>query len=367
MPSMAQATLPGYDTASLPDRVQLMESQICALRYECDMLENVVQGEVQKTDLLGGELEALKKVRGNLGGNRVDAGQAVVEELQRLQEQNALLTRQAEELRLQATTYQPRPSPQVQPGASEAEVKQLRAEFAELQGRVAFLENKKLRLQQAGEVPQALVAENGRAMEPQLRAQIKEIQDENLQLRQNILLRQTQPPMLEVNYVERSVVVPKTEFRVVKIENPEKINRLLMEQRQLEQDLQKREEALQARYRWLEEQGPSIQDQMVEVESPKKIEQLVGALNAKEAELIRLRRQLIEHQGTPAAKEVVWKDQDIIIEVPQTEVKHIEVEDGERISQLTRALSMKDMEIAQAQTSLLNVEEQLQAALRLAG
>lgn len=369
-----------------------------------ERLERELRSEKDKCRLLQEELDSFRKLSGRLtssGGTPPGSGAAGhpnaafggMDELSYFRQQHENLTNRVVTLEKENRRLAEQASAKPEQTATDAtlnalEMQERNAELlvalrhaeeqiSVLHGNVTQLQNKPAKVEVVNvERPlvRTVTVENTEHVD-QLRAQLNEMRDENMQLRHSLLSAQTQAPQVEVVHVDRYVIKPEVEVQVVEIESEassQKIGALIEEQRKLTAEKLQAEAALadaRLQLQRLQLEPARVDVQVVEVDSGERLRELVELLQQKETELGDLKRHL--HEQGAGGKEVIYVDRDRIVEVPRVELQHVEVENSDVIEQYQRALELKDKELESTRAELLRAREaqrttevQLQDALK---
>eukprot|EP00811_Abedinium_folium_P033363 NODE_6332_length_1681_cov_10.889961.p1 GENE.NODE_6332_length_1681_cov_10.889961~~NODE_6332_length_1681_cov_10.889961.p1 ORF type:complete len:472 (+),score=146.59 NODE_6332_length_1681_cov_10.889961:147-1418(+) len=362
------ATVMGSNTmpsAEMPprERIQKFESMVYELQLANETLRRELDLEVQMSALLQEELAPLAKIKKELGYSssidgelhmRQEEGNDLRRQIAMLQEENASLSS-----RLQQRRGQQGPDGNVEAQERNAG---LRVQLLNRQQAVVGL-RRELDYQQSlptaseADRQQGSPAGDSERMDA-LWAQIKARQDENLQLRRGLALGAARPPHVEVVFEDRTVDKPRVEVKLTEVPNQSRVNLMIREKKELEDELQRREAEWRAKYEWLEQQPPKVDVRYMETVSSRRVEQLIDDLNAREMELVRLRKLMVEHQSVQA-RQIVYVDRDHFLEVPHVDVQRVEYENTALLLQLQKALETKDQELAHVREMQRRVEAQL--------
>lgn len=336
-----------------------LERMVRQLKLENESIGQEHQNEKLKNDFLEKELSSMKKLQGI---EHSPDHERLVAEVWQKNETIALLQQEALQLKSQKpeSTVSDAAVNLVEMQTRNAQLliqlREAEEQVAQLKGHVMHLENMPRAVEVVNIVRpeiRTVTVENSEHID-KLRDTIRKMQEENLNLREELKLKQEGQAQIQVVYRDRFIEKPQVELRYVEVENVDKLSLLLEQVKELEQELHNTRAQVsewRAKCARMEQQPPKTEVRLVEIESSAKISQLIEELNKKESDNMLLRKNLIELEHNPP-KQIAYVDREVFIEVPQVEVQQVEVENTDQLAQMQRILDMKDQELQHARREL---------------
>jgi len=289
--------------------VEKLHFQVNTLQLEIESLRRALENKEQRSKHLRDELDTLVKLTGTMKTPDVK----ICEELKERGYESALLSEKI--IEIQRTLSSRRSDEEFELAQARKRGAILREELEEqtqsaetLRGQLAA---HSMRSNRSGSTD---FSSPNRV--ESLRREIKEIQEENLQLRRNLVLGT--PTQVDVVYCEQTVEAPAIEWQVEKVESAQKQDALVQQIREIEEHFRQKEAQWREQYEKFESAEPPVEVRVMEVESVRRIQELIDELNNIETQLTLLRKQVIKQQDRSGSKEVVYEDRDRVIMMPRS-------------------------------------------------